>query len=82
MAPQPKIESKINDVTEPVVSELSALEHFTINHPRTAKVVGIAAITAVTLGGIAGWKAHKLKVDKTEAVPVVVVPVKDESKTA
>lgn len=46
------------EVVEPQ-NEKFSLKSFTINHPRTAKVVGIAAVTALTLGAVQVWKARK-----------------------
>lgn len=80
---EPKIEQKVDAAVSPVVKELSSLEAFTINHPRTAKVVGIVALTGVTFAAIAGWKAHKLKTEKTEVMlDGNVVRFDDSSETA
>jgi len=48
------------EAVEPQVEEKSSkFKTFTVNHPRTAKVVGIAAVTALTLGAVQAWKARK-----------------------
>ena len=52
---EPKIETIVETVETPV-EKTSRFQSFTLNHPRTAKVVGIAAITAATLGAIQLWK--------------------------
>jgi hypothetical protein len=52
--------------TELEVEKTSRLKSFTVNHPRTAKVVGFAAITAVTLGAISAWKARNEQSETTE----------------
>jgi len=36
------------EAVEPQVEEKSRFKTFNVNHPRTAKVVGIAAVTALT----------------------------------
>jgi len=47
------------EAVEPQVEEKSSkFKTFTVNHPRTAKVVGIAAVTALTLGAVQMWKAR------------------------
>lgn len=51
---------------EPEVEKTSRMKSFTVNHPRTAKVVGIAAVTAVTLGAVSAWKARKQESDSSE----------------
>lgn len=53
--------------TEPQVEKTSRLKNFTVNHPRTAKVVGIVAVTVGTLGVISAVKARKQAANSTEA---------------
>ena len=78
----PKIEEKLESAAEPVVEQTSRLKSFTVNHPRTAKVVGIAAITAVTLGAVQAWKTYKLESEETETLEGEVISIDDSSKTA
>jgi hypothetical protein len=54
---EPGIETQTDVVVE--VEKPSRLQSFKVNHPRTAKVVGIAAITAATFGAIAVWKNRR-----------------------
>lgn len=59
---------------EVVVVKTSRLKSFQLNHPRTAKVVGIVAVTAATFGVLA-WRKNKQAVnddateDSTSDVP-------------
>lgn len=54
------------EAPEPVVVvKTSRLKNFKVNHPRTARVVGIAAITAATFGVLA-WRNNKKELDATE----------------
>lgn len=76
---EPAIE--LSSDIETQVEKTSRLKSFTVNHPRTAKIVGIAAITAVTLGAVSAWKAHKQDVETTEA-DVEDVPFDTSSKAA
>lgn len=54
-----KIEAVVTDITDSAVDAQSGLKRFTVNHPRTAKIVGYGAITAAALGGLAWWNARK-----------------------
>lgn len=62
----------VTEPEEPVETETeqpSRLKAFTLNHPRTAKVVGfaaIAAIAAATLGVMQVWKNRKQNADESE----------------
>lgn len=53
------VESTTVQAEEASVEKSSRLKNFRINHPRTAKVVGIVAITGATLGAVAVWKNRK-----------------------
>ena len=55
---EPKIETTVETVENPV-EKTSRFQNFTLNHPRTAKAVGIVAITAATFGAIQVWKSRK-----------------------
>jgi hypothetical protein len=59
-------ENNIPEITTIPVEKTSRLKSFRINHPRTAKVTGIVAVTAVTLGAVTMWKNRKRVVDLTE----------------
>lgn len=52
------------EATEAPAPKTSRYKNFKLNHPRTARVVGIAAVTTVVLGGLA-WK-NKRDADKLE----------------
>lgn len=67
--------------TELEVQKTSRFESFNINHPRTAKVVGIAVITGATLGAMTMWKARKQESETTED-SVEDVPFDASSLTA
>lgn len=54
---EPGIETQTEILDE--VEKPSRLRSFKVNHPRTAKVVGIVAITAATLGALTVWKNRK-----------------------
>lgn len=84
MAEQQKIETITSLApSEPEVEETSRFRSFTVNHPRTAQFVGIAAITAATLGGMAAWKARQQKsLDEELEGEENVVPFDSESTTA
>lgn len=59
----------VTEPEEPVETETeqpSRLKAFTLNHPRTAKVVGFAAIAAATLGVMQVWKNRKQNADEYE----------------
>lgn len=59
----------VTEPEEPVETETeqpSRLKAFTLNHPRTAKVVGFAAIAAATLGAMQVWKNRKQNADESE----------------
>lgn len=59
----------VTEPEEPVETETeqpSRLKAFTLNHPRTAKVVGFAAIAAATLGVMQVWKNRKQNADESE----------------
>jgi hypothetical protein len=71
-----------SETTEPEVEKTSRFTSFTVNHPRTAKVVGIAAITAATFGAMAMWKARKENAESAEAESAEEVPFDASSKTA
>jgi hypothetical protein len=78
---EPAIET-IELVVEPEVEETSRLKSFTVNHPRTAKVVGIVAVTAATLGAMSLWKARQeAKATETQD-DENVVPFDASSETA
>lgn len=79
-------------MAEPVIGTSELLElnvekttslwnDFTINHPRTAKVAGFAAVTAATLGVISMWKSRKQSSEETKADVVYVIPVDTSSET-
>lgn len=56
----PKIEAVASaPETIVVVEEQSRLKSFTLNHPRTARVVGVVALTAATFGALQAWKSRK-----------------------
>ena len=76
---EPAIETP--EAAEPQVEKTSRLKSFTLNHPRTAKVVGIVAVTAVTFGVIAKVQVRKQAVDTTEA-GAEDVPFDASSETA
>jgi len=78
---EPAIETTETFV-ETQVEETSRLKAFTLNHPRTAKVVGFAAVTAATLGAISVWKSRQQEDDETEVHDADVVPFDASSKTA
>lgn len=54
-----------SEVHETEVVKTSRLKNFRVNHPRTAKVVGIVAVTAATFGALA-WKNGKKDADTPE----------------
>lgn len=58
MAKEP-IEAVVTDITESTSDAQSGFKAFTMNHPRTAKVVGYAAVTTAVLGAVAWWNAKK-----------------------
>jgi hypothetical protein len=70
-----------SETTEPEVEKTSRFTSFTVNHPRTAKVVGIAAVTAATFGAMAMWKARQQESETTEE-SAEEVPFDASSKTA
>lgn len=57
--PDPDI--KVVTTTPEIVveEEQSRFKRFTLNHPRTAKVLGIAAITGATLGALQVIRARR-----------------------
>lgn len=61
-----KIEIVAEPVETPVEEKPSRFKNFTLNHPRTAKVVAVVGITAATLGAIQVWKSRKQDPDLTE----------------
>lgn len=66
-----------------VVEETSRLKRFTLNHPRTAKVVSVVAITAATFGVLQAWKSRKQIVhEASEALESVDDSFQDSSETA
>lgn len=67
------------ETVEPQVEETSRFKTFTINHPRTAKVVGIAAVTALTLGAVQMWKARKQETTESEEFDIDEEVSSDES---
>lgn len=56
---EPKIEVVATETTEVPAEEKSRLAKFRVNHPRTAQFVGIAALTAATLGAVQLWKSRR-----------------------
>lgn len=64
---EPKIEVVAAENTEVPAEEPSRLAKFRLNHPRTAQVVGIAALTAATLGAVQVWKSRRLAALEAEA---------------
>jgi hypothetical protein len=76
---EPKIETL--EVAETPAEKTSRLKSFTVNHPRTARVVGIAALTAATLGAVTVWKNRKQISEKLEE-DTEDVPFDTSSKTA
>lgn len=62
---EPKIEASPEATLVPVVPA-SRLQRFTLNHPRTAQVVGLAAITAVVLGAVQAYKARRQIAEKAD----------------
>lgn len=58
MANEP-IEGTVTDISESVQDAQKGFKRFTVNHPRTAKVVGYAAVAAATIGALTVWKARK-----------------------
>ena len=76
---EPKIETP--EATEPQVEKTSRLKSFTVNHPRTAKVVGVIALTAATFAAISVVKNRRQAADTTEA-PASDVPFDASSETA
>jgi hypothetical protein len=60
----------------------SRLKAFTVNHPRTAKVVGIVAITAATMGAVAAWKARHPEANETDENTEEDAPFDASSETA
>lgn len=64
---EPKIEVVAAENTEVPAEETSRLASFRLNHPRTAKVVGIAALTAATLGAVQIWKTRRQAALEAEA---------------
>jgi hypothetical protein len=64
------------------VEKTSRLKSFTVNHPRTAKVVGILAITGATLGAMSMWKARNENLESTEDESSEEVPFDASSETA
>jgi len=67
------------EAVEPQVEEKSRFKTFNVNHPRTAKVVGIAAVTALTLGAVQAWKARKQDDTSSEEPDTDVTVSFDES---
>ena len=61
------------------VEKKSRFQSFTINHPRTAKVVGVVAITAVTMGAVAAWQNRKQLLSQTEESEIDEETSSDES---
>lgn len=55
---EPRIEA-VHSVPELTVAKPSRFQSFTLNHPRTAKVVGLVAITTATLGVISVVKNRR-----------------------
>jgi hypothetical protein len=70
------------EATEPEVEKTSRVKSFTVNHPRTAKVVGILAITGATLGAMSWWKAHNEDSETTEDNSAEDAPFDASSETA
>lgn len=63
---EPKIEIVAETAEPPVEEQPNRFKAFTLNHPKTAKVVGIAAITVATLGAVQVWKNRKQDAEPTE----------------
>lgn len=77
-------ESKI-ETPEIVIVEVekpSRFQSFSVNHPRTAKVVGIAVVTGATLGAITMWKAREQELKNQLEENTEEVPFDVSSKTA
>jgi len=56
----PKIEVVTAEAVETTVEETPGrFKTFTLNHPKTAKVVGYTAAAAAILGAVALWKSRK-----------------------
>jgi hypothetical protein len=62
---EPAIETPV--ATEPQVEKTSRLKSFRVNHPRTARVVGIAAGAVAVLGVVNYVKNRKQAADSSEA---------------
>lgn len=64
------------------IKKTSRLQSFTVNHPRTAKVVGIVAITAATMGAMTVWNNRKQIAETIDDHTPVEVTFEVPSKTA
>lgn len=69
---EPKIEIVAETPVEPTEAPVeeqktSRFQNFNLNHPRTAKVVGVIALTAATLGAVQVWKNRAEKKAALEA---------------
>lgn len=76
---EPKIE--LPDVIEVPVNKTSRLKSFTVNHPRTAKVVGFTALACVVVGVVSAVQNRRQVVESTDD-DASVVPFEAPSKTA
>jgi hypothetical protein len=78
-------ESKIETTETPetivvTVEKPNRFRSFTVNHPRTAKVVSITALTAAVLGAVAYVKNRKQVEPETEIYEFEIeVPSEDAS---
>lgn len=61
---EPPIETPV--AAEPQVEKASRLKSFRVNHPRTARVVGIVAGTVAVLGVVNYVKNRKQAADSSE----------------
>lgn len=77
-----ELEVVTNNVSELEVEKKSRLQSFTVNHPRTAKVVGILAITGATLGAMTVWNNRKQISETIDEHTPVEVTFDVSSKTA
>lgn len=59
--------TETSEAAEAKVEKSSRLKNFKVNHPRTAKVVGIAVVTVCTLGVVSAVKGRKQNDDSSEA---------------
>lgn len=72
-----------SEAVEPQVEKTSRFKSFTVNHPRTAKVVGIVALTAGVLGVVTAVKNKKTAdVHLHLESPTVDASIETSSETA